>query len=77
MNYKAGFDRLSLALGVLAVPLTFWLILEDTNWVAPTKNEGFLWIGLSLLAGLGVWLVTRAVFWIVSGFTQPRREPPA
>ena len=77
MNYKRGFDRLSLALALLAVPFTFWLILEDTNWIAPTKGEGMIWIGLSLLAGLGVWLLTRGVYWIVSGFIQPHREPPA
>jgi hypothetical protein len=74
---KEGFDRLSLALGVLAMPLTLWLILEDTNWVAPTRTQGTIYIGLSILAGLGVWLAIRGIAWVVRGFTPPRREPPA
>lgn len=77
MNFKEGFDRLSLALGVLAVPLTFWLILEDTNWIAPSKGQGVLYFGLSILGGVGVWLVTQGIAWVVRGFTPPRREPPA
>lgn len=74
---KEGFDRLSLALGVLAVPLTLWLIMEDTNWTAPTRTQGSIYIGLAILAGVVIWLAVRGLAWVVRGFTLPRREPPA
>ena len=77
MNYKAGFDRLSIVLAVLSAPIIFWLIAEGR---APKYGEVKLSLVLLIGIGVAVWFATRVILWVVRGFlepTQPHREPPA
>jgi uncharacterized membrane protein len=78
MNLKEGFDRLSLVASVAAAVLSLVLVLIENDWRPPaSKGEGTLLLGLCALAGVGVWYLTRVVGWVVRGFIQQRREPPA
>lgn len=77
MSYKRGFDRLSLLLTVLSVPVAFWVLMEMNSWRGPQPGEAkLLLISLALIAA-SVWGVTRLIAWVVAGFIQPHREPPA
>jgi flagellar biogenesis protein FliO len=77
MNFKAGFDRLSLLLTVLSVPIAFWILMEMNNWRGPQPGEARYLLLLLAVIAVSVWGVTRLVGWVVRGFTQPHREPPA
>lgn len=77
MNYKEGFDRLSVVASVVAGLLTLFGFLTENDWMPPTKGEGMLLLALSAIVGIAVWGVTRVIGWIVRGFIQQRREPPA
>lgn len=78
MNWKEGFDRLSLVLSVAVFGFSLWLVFYENDWRPPaSKGEGVLVVALCAVAGVVAWYLTRVVGWIVRGFIQQRREPPA
>lgn len=78
MNWKEGFDRLSLVLSVAVFGISLWLVLYENDWRPPaSKGEGVLVVAICAAAGVAAWYLTRVAGWIVRGFIQQRREPPA
>ena len=78
MNWKEGFDRLSMVVSVAVFGITLWAFLYENDWLPPaSKSEGLLVLAICAVAGVAAWYLTRVAGWIVRGFTQQRREPPA
>ncbi len=70
---KSGYNRLAKLISLLGVVLTY-IILTVIEYSVQTEEALIVFPIMSILSGLGTFLLTRLVYWVIDGFNESKNE---
>ena len=70
---KSGYNRLAKLISLLGVVLTY-IILTVIEYSVQTEEALIVFPIMSIHSGLGTFLLTRLVYWVIDGFNESKNE---